>query len=134
MSKDEAELREVQLNIETLRLYHFTHKLVKPETFKAREGLVVEILDQNYGIARCDQDLVLFDTCDVWINPSTRLSQTQNSVRSFFKIGDQILINGTCVSSREEIPYIATAVWIKTDDVAVNDAMKSLKSLLRHQV
>lgn len=134
MSKDEAELRQMPLSLQTLKLYHSSSKLLKSEILRANEGFVVEILDKNYGVACCEQNLILFDSCDVWVNPTTTLNQMQNPLTSCFKVGDQILINATLITDNQEISYLATAVWPNTPNEAFNKEMRKLKTLVRHQV
>jgi hypothetical protein len=134
ISKDEAELRQRPLSLQTVKMYHSSCKLIKSEVFRAKEGFVVDIIDKNYGVACCDKELIIFDSCDVWVNTNATLNQMQQSLTSFFKIGDQILVNATCVADDAEISYLATAVWPKTSNDAFSTAMRNMKTLVRQQV
>ena len=39
--------------------------------YEAKEGKVYKILNENFGILIVDMKLVLFDTCDFWLDPGT---------------------------------------------------------------
>ena len=39
--------------------------------FDGKEATVFKLLDDNFGVLEVDRKLVLFDTCDIWLDPST---------------------------------------------------------------
>jgi hypothetical protein len=39
--------------------------------FDGKEATVLKLLDDNFGVLEADRKLVLFDTCDIWLDPLT---------------------------------------------------------------
>ena len=62
-----------------------------PDVYESREGKIFRLLDDNFGILRVEDNLVLFDTCDFWIDTSTTAS------RRGLKIGQIVGLGSTVV-------------------------------------
>jgi|FrelakmetLWP11LW_1041352.scaffolds.fasta_scaffold214339_1 hypothetical protein len=46
--------------------------------FEAQEATVMKLLDENFGVLKVNEKLVLFDTCDVWLDPVTTVDKVTN--------------------------------------------------------
>lgn len=116
LSKDEAKAREIPLTLKELKMYHLSSEVVRSDTLRAREGVLVSLPNGNFGLACCDQNLVLFDVSDVWKDSNTKLSQVKEREENFLKIGDKLLLNANRVEGGQEITFMATGVWCLTDE------------------
>lgn len=74
-------------------------------------GQVHQILDENFGLIKIDQGLVLFDTCDLWISPNTTASKAGKTLGQVLKLGDEVLTHACLVDSKFKVAHLATAVW-----------------------
>ena len=63
-------------------------------------GQVHQILDENFGLIKIDQGLVLFDTCDLWISPNTTASKAAKTLGQVLKLGDEVLTHACLVDGK----------------------------------
>ena len=54
--------------------------------FEAKEATVLKLLDENFGVLKADQKMVLFDTCDVWLDPVTSVDKVKHKSFRLFKV------------------------------------------------
>ena len=77
-----------------------------------KTGVVVKILDDNFGVIKQDSRMVLFDTCDFWTSQEATAAQSNKSLPSLVSVGDTVMLHAALVQSSSMIPYLATAVWL----------------------
>ena len=78
-------------------------------------GQVHQILDENFGLIKIDQGLVLFDTCDLWISPNTTASKATKTLGQVLKLGDEVLTHACLVDGKFKVAHLATAVWAQAN-------------------
>lgn len=94
----------------------------KSDTIVAIHGTVDKILDDNFGLLKIDQGLVLFDTCDFWIGPLQTAAKANKVLKDVVQVGDAVLTNACLILKESKIPFLATAVWSRNNPVFVNPA------------
>lgn len=135
LSQEESELRDSPLTKESLKLYRaFSHRSVPFLLLKSKEGNVIQLLDDNYGVVKFGSDLVLFDSCDVWISPTTTLDKINKPLGDFLKVGTEVYFHGALINQLLPIPYIATALWLKTSDKVFENTLKVQSPLNRELI
>merc|ERR1719318_287544 len=79
-----------------------------------KPGVVVKILDDNFGVIKQDSKMVLFDTCDFWTSPETTAAQSSKTLPSLVSVGDSVMIHAALIQPphASSIPFLATAVWL----------------------
>merc|ERR1719318_2475573 len=77
-----------------------------------KTGLVVKILDDNFGVIKQGSRMILFDTCDFWTSEEATAAQSNKSLPSLVSVGDTVMLHAALVQSSSTIPYLATAVWL----------------------
>merc|ERR1719318_208131 len=77
-----------------------------------KTGLVVKILDDNFGVIKQGSRMILFDTCDFWTSEEATAAQSNKSLASLVSVGDTVMLHAALVQSSSTIPYLATAVWL----------------------
>ena len=78
-------------------------------------GKVHQILDENFGIIKIEQGLVLFDTCDLWIGPNLSASKTGKTLGQVLKLGEHVMIHACKVDSNFKVAHLASAVWSRAN-------------------
>jgi hypothetical protein len=61
--------------------------------FEAQEATVMKLLDENFGVLKVNEKLVLFDTCDVWLDPVTTVDKVTIKTVISFKFKKKKLYN-----------------------------------------
>jgi hypothetical protein len=117
LSKDEAEALEKPLDVASLKMYHLSCEAVRTDTLRAKEGILVALIDGNFGLAYCQRELVLFDLSDVWADPFTRLSQLGKRNDEYLKNGVKLILNAFRVEGSQDITFIATGIWLLADNM-----------------
>jgi len=84
---------------------------MQPPHLNVKTGIIVKILDDNFGVIKQDDKMVLFDTCDFWICKEATAAQSSKSLPGLVSVGDSVLLHAALVQSSSQIPYLATAVW-----------------------
>ena len=80
-------------------------------SYIAHPGTVHQILDENFGLVKIQQGLVLFDTCDLWIAPNMSASKSGKALGQVLKLGEQVVIHACRVDNKFKVAHLATAVW-----------------------
>merc|ERR1719318_574659 len=90
----------------------FNNLNLKLSHLDLKTGLVVKILDDNFGVIKQGSRMVLFDTCDFWTSQEATAAQSNKSLTSLVSVGDTVMLHAALVQSSSMIPYLATAVWL----------------------
>ena len=80
-------------------------------SYIAHPGTVHQILDENFGLVKIQQGLVLFDTCDLWMAPNLSASKAGKALGQVLKLGEQVVIHACRVDDKFKVAHLATAVW-----------------------
>ncbi len=81
--------------------------------YSSRIGQIERILDDNFGLLKFDEGLVLFDTCDFWISPTTSAAQAQRRLDNVVRVGDSVMVHACLIQKDAKVPFLATAVWLR---------------------
>ena len=94
-----------------------------PSQVDQKEGTIVKILDQNFGLISQAGKLVLFDTCDFWsgskVTPVTD-AEDKLKLKDVVTEGDQVLLHAALVDPEARVPYLATAVWKHEEELSAS--------------
>ncbi|TRY69416.1 hypothetical protein TCAL_06944 [Tigriopus californicus] len=82
-----------------------------PDYYDAKEGKLFRILDENFGLVKIHYNLVLFDVCDLWIDPITTASRDGKKLFQVIQEGQRVRFHGTLVDASAKIQYLASSVW-----------------------
>jgi hypothetical protein len=85
------------------------------EVFQSKAGVVFKILDENFGLIQMDLGLVLFDTCDFWLNPNSTASKVEKKLEDVVKIGDLVFFHACMIEKKLKVAYLASSVWIRSN-------------------
>ena len=94
-----------------------------PSQVDQKEGTILKILDQNFGLISQAGKLVLFDTCDFWSGSKvTGLTgaEDQLKLKDVVAEGDQVLLHAALVDPEARVPYLATAVWKHKEELSAS--------------
>ena len=83
----------------------------QPNTYDNGEGEVYKILDNNFGIIRIGNNLVLFDVCDYWVDPGKTASMAKLKLGEATKVGVKVRFNANLLAEKERVAYLASSVW-----------------------
>ena len=82
-----------------------------PRTLSSQTGIVVKVLDDNFGIIAQDDRFVLFDTCDFRVDEDVTAAKSELKLQEIVIKGEIVQFHAALVNSEHKIPYLATAVW-----------------------
>ena len=82
-----------------------------PKHLELKTGVIVKIIDYNYGIINQDGKFVLFDTCDFWISPDKTAAKNSLKLGNVVSLGELVCFHGALVNPWSTLPYLATSVW-----------------------
>ena len=83
-----------------------------PEIYESKEGMIFRLLDDNFGILRVEDNLVLFDTCDFWIDTSTTASRRGLKLGQVVGLGSTVVFHACRLEEKTaRVQYLASAVW-----------------------
>jgi len=83
--------------------------------YEAAEAKVLRLLDDNFGVLEIGDKLVLFDTCDFWLDPLKTADKLNKKLPEIVAVGDIVIINAALVDDSATIQYLACAVWSRKD-------------------
>ena len=99
---------------------------VLPSQIELKEGEIIKILDDNFGVINQEGKLVLFDTCDFWTDPSVTAARAGLKLAAVVSAGEKVLLHAALVTPDARVPYLATAVWKKEDSTFFSESQGSL--------
>ena len=82
-----------------------------PRTLSSQTGIIVKVLDDNFGIISQDDRFVLFDTCDFRVDEDVTAAKSELKLQEIVTKGDIVQYHAALVDSEQKISYLATAVW-----------------------
>ena len=83
-----------------------------PELYASAEGKIFRLLDDNFGILRVDDNLVLFDVCDFWIDSNTTASRRGLKIGQIVGLGSTVVFHACRLEEKmSKVQYLANAVW-----------------------
>ena len=82
-----------------------------PRILSSQTGIIIKVLDDNFGIIAQDDRFVLFDTCDFRVDEDVTAAKSELKLQEIVTIGDIVHYHAALVNSEQKIPYLATAVW-----------------------
>ena len=91
-------------------------------------GVVFKVLDSNFALIRPTYNatnLVLFDTCDIWLSCSKTADKFGKKLGDVIRLGQEVRFHGAYIEE-SAIPYIATSVWLESCKELVENPPKSI--------
>ena len=82
-----------------------------PRTLSSQTGIIVKVLDDNFGILAQDDRFVLFDTCDFRVDEDVTAAKSELKLKEIVTKGDIVHYHAALINCEQKIPYLATAVW-----------------------
>ena len=82
-----------------------------PRTVSSQTGIVIKVLDENFGIIAQDDRFVLFDTCDFILDEDVTAAKSELKLQEIVTKGDLVQYHAALINSEQKIPYLATSVW-----------------------
>lgn len=83
-----------------------------PELYVSTEGKIFRLLDDNFGILRVGDNLVLFDVCDFWIDSNTTASRRGLTIGQIVGLGSTVVFHACRLEGQmAKVQYLANAVW-----------------------
>ena len=82
-----------------------------PAQKQMESGVILKILDENFGIISKNGQFVLFDTCDFWIEEDRTAARSEIKLEDLVSVGSPVFFHAALVNAESRIPYLATAVW-----------------------
>ena len=86
-----------------------------PSQIEDQDGVILKIMDDNFGIISQAGLLILFDTCDFWTETNLTAARANLNLRSIVSVGEEVVLHAALVSPEAQVPYLATAVWKKVN-------------------
>ena len=85
-----------------------------PELYVSAIGKIYRLLDDNFGILRVGDNLVLFDVCDFWIDSNATASKRGLKIGQIVGLGSTVIFHACRQEDKmSKVQYLANAVWKK---------------------
>jgi hypothetical protein len=86
-----------------------------PEQYVSAEGKVYRLLDDNFGLLRVHDNLVLFDVCDFWVDATATAAKKGLKIGEIVGLGSPVVFHASRLGGKlEKVQYLASSVWHPT--------------------
>ena len=89
-----------------------------PEQYVSTVGKIFRLLDDNFGILRVEDNLVMFDVCDFWIDSNTTAARRGLTIGQIVGLGSTVIFHACRLEDKmSKVQYLANALCkIETEE------------------